>query len=235
MSPIKLSNIKLSVTLFIFFNVAFNYFKIQNQRSNLSDQNHENKTNASSKIIYIYLWTQIRSGSQLTGKLLSVNFDTFYIEEPVVELMLSQTKDNTQISPFLFDILNCEFNKYPKYQQRLSLLTYSHAKDVFKMKLENLLDQEWIIGLLSSFCRSSKYRLARIVYPSLEATAEIVRHNKYNVKVIFLTRDPRAVINSRSYLYSIINMSQVYNEHPCDKLETDIQAYIKLKMIYPHK
>ncbi|KAL7647167.1 UNVERIFIED_CONTAM: hypothetical protein RMT77_002425 [Armadillidium vulgare] len=218
------------MTISFIGNVNNNNIQIYENAVNLS-----NKYRNDSDVKIILLWTQIRSGSRFTGELLSIGSSTFYIDEPIAELRQSATRNmkTINISTFLDDILHCNYRKYREYYQIRELFLHTHTKEIFTMKSKNILSGDLLLGFDEEFCKTSKYRLCRIVIPSLRYSETLLEDEKY--KLIFLIRDPRAISNSKENLNEMRKTELVYQQNPCKKLYFDLMWYLKLRKRYPDR
>lgn len=183
-------------------------------------------------ITYAVLWTQIRSGSRFTGRILSFNFDLFYTEEPIRELFESGgEKENMNLTKFVSDILNCRFSLYPNYLKMRQNFLHYHTKDSQAIFYNFLKDSNLTVDYEEALCKFSKFRLTRIVISSFDVLQPLLEDNKINFRVIFLVRDPRAIFKSRRQVIATYGVNPILSYDPCEKLEKDIALTRKLDKI----
>lgn len=203
----------------------------------------------------ILLWTQKRSGSRLLGTLLSLGNSTFYIAEPVDafelhKIVQSYRFNNTHfnnvatptksdmkpknfvISNFLFNILMCGQDWKYLYKINIDVMGNTQSSEIEYLKYIKLMDDASTRQFELSLCRTSKTRLARIVFPPLNSIKKLLEDESIDLKLIYLVRDPRAVLNSRSkfrddYFKSV--------QHPCPKMLEDWKSFQQFKKLYPSK
>lgn len=176
------------------------------------------------KIKIVILWTQIRSGSRFTGKVLSSNFHSFYNEEPIRELYESKTKNIMSIDhgTFLQDILLCKFKLYPEYYKYRSQYIHFQTKDSQRIYYDILKYSNLTESFEESLCNSSKFRIARIVLSNFKILEKLLLDQTIDTKIVFLVRDPRAVLKSRDEIDSVYGKNEILSYHPCVKLKQDL-------------
>lgn len=90
----------------------------------------------------------------------------------------------------------------------------------------------WKNNNLTKSCYEAKYRVAKVLRLSAELVIELLLRNP-RLKVLYLYRDPRGIINSRQHLRSVNNKWMLTTdglaEGLCLKMEKDFVTFSKLK------
>ncbi|XP_031569286.1 carbohydrate sulfotransferase 5-like [Actinia tenebrosa] len=192
----------------------------QDLRRPKSSQNEQGKqTN-------LMIISQGRSGSSFIGQIFNHHPDVFYIYEPLHTLERVDNFDNfignntseynQRASMILEEIFNCSFRKSPylDYLSRPGHFRLSSrvlrsppfctreaenttAKEVFEKQLCSYLEPV----LLNQVCK--KYSVTvmkvlehRLIGRTLESLKPLLEMEEYDNKILYLVRDPRAVISS---------------------------------------
>ncbi|CAH1788376.1 unnamed protein product, partial [Owenia fusiformis] len=138
----------------------------------------------------VIIFTYRRSGSSFFAELFNQNPDVFYMFEP-----LKAIEDNYDIKdlpligpPFLRQIMDCHFHNNT-FLSQVKTMKYWNWKQIFRNM--NQLEE------VQNKCKHAKIVVAKII--RMENIAQIIPYFGKDTAIIFLTRDPRAILNSRNH------------------------------------
>ncbi|XP_070550518.1 carbohydrate sulfotransferase 1-like [Ptychodera flava] len=147
---------------------------------------------------------RMSSASSATGMLFSKRDDTFYVGEPGHMLCKTVFHKHTyidsadyleemqpQLCQFLGDMFSCDFSSHGYYVDQLNLKGVHPGRRSF-----GNLNYPITTAVLSKFCQSKHNIIAKVLRFS-DITPCLPTFQKYNVKFVFLARDPRGLITSR--------------------------------------
>lgn len=153
----------------------------------------------------ILLWTTWRSGSTFIGSLLAeASENTFYSYEPMMPLGVrihrNDTQDTRKAVQYLSDVLHCNHWKQGDIVRHLR----HHSAYMNQNKLLNSacrpVDRCSDPSFISSVCRNSSIHVTKVLRLALTWASELLEDPTLNLKIIYVTRDPRALIRSRRNL-----------------------------------
>ena len=166
--------------------------------------------------VKVLIFARWRSGSTFAGELFNRNENAFYIFEPLYtrglvphgvtyEQMVSKKSKDKEILPKFHQVLNdfytnCtvprdsirRFNRFNEHTDNLQFKGYSEEK--IRFELEKACEK------FDEVCQTYDIRASKTIrLKSLNHLPDSLkkRHFKNNLKVIFLTRDPRGIAKSR--------------------------------------
>lgn len=183
----------------------------------------------------VILLSYLGSGATVIGDLLSRKSDTIYFNDPTV--ILNDFKfDKAQLLKSLFD---CDFKneisrKYLEkiYSEKNSLgLFYAENPHFLRICRDLNLDLDECLEVekLSEICSGFQNRLIFTQSITLiEIQPLILNHN---IRLIFMTRDPRGLIYSRDFLSMDGNLTNP--EIVCEQLISDLELSQKISKFKP--
>lgn len=140
--------------------------------------------------IHALVWTQQRSGSTLTSRLLCAAPSSFCTMEPL-------RGREVQGSSLLSDIFKCHFSQRPLYfhdwmygQQTNDL----RVRDLCKKPFDGLCRTP---DVLDAVCRGSSANIVKVATVELDVAEPLLQKSSLAARVVHLVRDPRAVLASR--------------------------------------
>lgn len=174
--------------------------------------------------VFLLILTQIRSGSQITGRILNQIKDSFYTDEPVVEWgRLSFPRLPSKVMKLLQDIFSCRFSLRPKYYQQRIRPYFNHnfeTRYIANFYPELALDP----ALEDVLCNISSVRIIRSVLTEARVALDLLKEEP-NLRIIHLVRDPRASMHSRK----VLALKKRNYGTPCERFQTDILWILKIR------
>ncbi|KAF6033248.1 hypothetical protein EB796_008442 [Bugula neritina] len=156
----------------------------------------------------VLLVTYMRSGSTFTSEFFKGYPNSYYLFEPLRGLIPTKTRTHEELSvngnlegrstDLLADLLRCELDKAP-----LTSIAFSIRKMNDFLKACSVVEHESRLSCMqahSSSCLSSDMIAIKVIRAKLQWTRQLLENEKYqleNLKIVYLIRDPRAIINSR--------------------------------------
>ncbi|XP_042873361.1 carbohydrate sulfotransferase 6-like [Penaeus japonicus] len=185
----------------------------------------------------VVLWTGWRSGSSFLGKVLTRALDaTFYSYEPLhmygVKVMHDDDDAITRKAQTLLkDLILCRLERHPKhgyYLHQNEFLFDSCRREKSVRSASLCRNTSYVSGV----CRSADMNVIKVLRLSLKFARPLLRDDDLDVQVIYLVRDPRAVLSSRS-TKPWCQMSCRDPETICSLLEEDLKQASLLSKEYP--
>ncbi|XP_063592136.1 carbohydrate sulfotransferase 5-like [Penaeus indicus] len=181
----------------------------------------------------VLLWTQIRSGSSFTGRLLTLGTKTFYSEEPIRVYNHTLGRDTGAAVAFLKDILLCRFSRHLNYFKEYISWHYQDLKVKYLCQFESRLCSSPFT--YEAFCRAAPVVVVRVVALALTAFIPLLEEGELEPRVVHLVRDPRATLTSRR---SLPPGAHVYEEESnvtavCERYREDLVAAATLRQRFP--
>ena len=199
---------------------------------------------AGSEPLSILLISTWRSGSTFLAQLLQSHPGVFEHYEPFNYLGVRQIrsgKEAFQSQQMLHRLLDCKYSGLGPYLNHTKANLremQSYNKRVWKACNEgpNLLscaDSKF----LSEACKMFPIQLVKSVRLRLNLTQLLLNDHKLKVKVIFLVRDPRAIMNSRytSVKWCPTSPDCSSPEALCQDLEGDLKVAAAFEKLYPNR
>lgn len=193
----------------------------------------------------VLLWTQMRSGSSLVQKLLTVLSDTFRTEEPLREPLeeLKQRRTNFSVQ-LLSDVMQCRFPQQLKYFSK-----WMFGGQLNDDKVKHLCKNgNWPCSdptLTEAMCRAARLNLVRVVVAGLDYSIPLLEES-VGARVIHLVRDPRALLTSRAELEANKIVARPQNKTfftleekspatVCARYRRDLTAAMTIRQHYPNR
>jgi hypothetical protein len=200
----------------------------------------KNNISIKSTVPRVLILTYFRSGSSFMGDLLQQNPNSFYLFEPF-RYMSNGIRMHSNRSEEAINIINnmfrCKFKNLKKYIQWMT-----HDLNIL---IEN--------NYLWSVCGSSRVCFNKVIVENIcnRSLLQIMKmtriHMRYlenllpklndlNFHVIYLVRDPRGIIISRSKLDWGSDLEENLNiSNLCAEMKEDLNYFRKFETLYPQK
>ncbi|KAG7168735.1 carbohydrate sulfotransferase 1-like [Homarus americanus] len=190
----------------------------------------------------ILLWSQMRSGSMFTQKLLTALSCTFLSEEPLRDAGITDTHSSIKL---LRDILHCRFSQQSNYTQK-----WIHGHHTNERKFKTLCQDYGLLckdpAWMDDMCKGSCVNFVRVVKPEMGIVTSLLEDAALRTQLVHLVRDPRALLASRSYLEEGQEIIKLINgtfftrdeKEPakvCERYRQDLTAARLLLHHYPHR
>lgn len=192
----------------------------------------------------VLLVTTWRSGSTFLGQVLANHPAVFHHFEPFSYLGVRQVRsgrDAFQAQQLLHRLLDCQFNgqdEYLNYSHEHPSEMVGHNKGVWDAcKNGPNVNSCFNATFLSQACQMFPIQLVKTVRLRLNLTQLFLNDEKMNIKVIFLVRDPRAIMSSRYNSVSWCSDKPDCSspEILCSDLQGDLKVATALSQIYPDR
>ncbi|RXG52571.1 Carbohydrate sulfotransferase 1 [Armadillidium vulgare] len=219
------------VLLLPFLILGFVYIDILNTgysviKSYSSKQISADEINEQQRVLLV---SYFRSGSSWTGGLLSRSPNTFYVYEPLhLDDPLVPAGDQEMLRgnmrPRLEELFHCGISQqFLTHRKQFSpLYPKCSPKEKCTTNTEDLTKQ----------CTSSDFIIIKSVRYLLSEVEDLwILPSLQNIKVVWLVRDPRGVLNSLSHMEKSMKDRR---KNSCSKMREDIQSYQVLKFLYPN-
>ncbi|KAL7645168.1 UNVERIFIED_CONTAM: hypothetical protein RMT77_003546 [Armadillidium vulgare] len=168
-------------------------------------------------VTYIFLLSSLgRSGSSWIGGLLSSLKDSFYLYEPDYYFVIQQHKDiNTNNGiRWISEQISCEFDKDFESFLMVNWRQRHYLKPGQSLRFK---------------CLHSQYRILKTIRIRLETLKILFNPTHFaNLKVVYIVRDPRAVLTSRNRLGWRSDA-----EESCNIIGNDLKWFRQFKKDYP--
>lgn len=174
-----------------------------------------------------------RSGSTLLAQILSISNNSVLFFEPLSHYQkVPCFQDGSCIPDFMSSLFGCTFdNKFDAWLKGKGLFVgYYHpfVDRCFQWPKEGSTACRRRLDL-RSLCRSARVKVIKVIRSRLAWLAALL-NGKSNVKIIYLTRDPRG---------SLVSISRMgWDSHPfrrCAALIADLDAYSSLHTSHPKR
>ncbi|XP_042864217.1 carbohydrate sulfotransferase 3-like [Penaeus japonicus] len=186
-------------------------------------------------LLVLILSSLPRSGSTMLAEALSTLPGSVLFFEP---LWIQEKNDcinqESCVSKFLMDVFDCTYEEAFETWLRGKRLFFSFFHPEVRKCLQE--PKESVSKCTSqidvrSLCRDAPVRVMKVIRSKLVFLEDYIRDTDVNLKVIYLTRDPRGSLNSISKFKS-------WNQDPherCHSLEDDLATYELFSEIYPSR
>ncbi|KAL7633970.1 UNVERIFIED_CONTAM: hypothetical protein RMT77_015931 [Armadillidium vulgare] len=177
----------------------------------------------------VLLVSYFRSGSSWTGELLSRSPNTFYVYEPLhVDEALGPEEIRElyrgYMRPRLEELFHCGISQ--------QFLTHRSRYPALYPKCSSRENCSTNLKDLTKQCTSSDFVIIKSVRYLLSEVEDLwILPSLQNIKVIWLVRDPRGVLNSLSHMERTM---KVLRKNSCSKMREDIQSFQVLKFLNPN-
>jgi hypothetical protein len=214
------------------------------QRTSKFDQDFQSDDSQNaynnSKLPKVLILSYFRSGSSFLGDLLTVNSDTFYLFEPFYYIFSEFGKHeitNDETINLINPIFKCEYKKLINY------INWFEKRPAFLAKSKNFWNKCTKNKLCSNsdffgkICRESishVIKVARLRMKNLEVI--LPELNDLNIHIIYLVRDPRGILNSRTQLQWGEDSAKFQNiTYICEEIRDDLFYFHKFQTDHPER
>ncbi|XP_068229175.1 carbohydrate sulfotransferase 1-like [Palaemon carinicauda] len=189
----------------------------------------------------VILWSTWRSGSTFVGGLLAnAVTETFYSIEPLYSWKnVINSENNSATSSaqeFLHDLMHCRVQQ--KYMKQLFTLIWNpYYRDWNRYYTRKCRQLEACgnVTLLTQMCQEARIHVAKVVRLSLRWAWRLLEDENLDLKIVYLGRDPRAVLASRSFRGFCKQPSCNHPQTVCELLQDDLEVAAEMIRKYPHK
>ncbi|XP_071114899.1 carbohydrate sulfotransferase 1-like [Haliotis cracherodii] len=227
-------------------------FSTTGANANVALQETEAQIHTDTRVI---LLTYMRSGSTFTSELFQTHPDVFFMFEPLHTTWYYRPK----VIPYLHNYKRIYFDDMEKFIKdvkidtltkilqcqfkNLDILTliqehWHHSKTTKAYKLcttdqRGVAGIEKCISILTNACSRAKVNFIKTINLTIHEAEQFIDKDPH-LKMIYLVRDPRAILSSQMrYGEFVPNSLNSYSEMFCRTMLSDIQGYAKLKKIHP--
>ncbi|XP_068229173.1 carbohydrate sulfotransferase 3-like [Palaemon carinicauda] len=189
----------------------------------------------------IILWTTWRSGSTYTGELLANALpNTFYSIEPLhwwrVKIYHENNAATFMARRFLRDLLRCSVSQSYRRQVRyLSKLRFYMRANAFLSNSCKKPNQCKSTTFVNGVCRQANIHVMKLLRLSLKWAWPLLEDDDLDLQIIYLARDPRAVLNSRSTETWCMHKTCRDPMTVCSLFKDDLQEAKKMMLKFPRK
>lgn len=147
--------------------------------------------------------TSWRSGSTFIGEVLNALPGNYYHYEPLLDYDIVQIRGPPladEVFSRLKSLLSCHYfglDRYLEYGQNHTWL-FTHNDRLWE-KCEEKPHLCWLPEFLSPFCKLFPFQSMKVVRVRLALFEQLLKDPKYNVKILYLVRDPRGTLQSRKH------------------------------------
>ncbi|KAL7640429.1 UNVERIFIED_CONTAM: hypothetical protein RMT77_008704 [Armadillidium vulgare] len=236
--------------LFLFMSgLLFIYFSVFSGESTKYRMENHNPTNAnysstfSPKNNAIIIKTTWRSGSTFLYNIFDSHPDLFLHYEPLlpfgIRTFYEKSKHTNFYQSIVTSLLKCRYDKNYMAKIWRGIFTLLRNKKItkfcrFKTRAVNL-NHCYKKTILEEICKSYKWTGMKLIRLGMKFLMPILEDNTLNTYIIFLVRDPRAVMKSRMTSVSFCETSRdCYDPRKlCSDMEDDLKAYTELSKLFP--
>ncbi|XP_066990517.1 carbohydrate sulfotransferase 4-like [Macrobrachium rosenbergii] len=189
----------------------------------------------------VILWTTWRSGSTYLGELLANAVqDTFYSTEPLhywrVKMLHENNTETSLARAFLQELLHCRVSR--NFQKQIDYM----SRQDFYMRWNTFFSRRCrpmrLCGkrkFVNHMCRRAHIHIVKVLRLSLKWAWAVLQDNGLDLKIIYVARDPRAVLVSRARVGWCLSDTCRKPEVVCSLLEEDIKQAEKLAQSFPEQ
>lgn len=199
--------------------------------------------------------TTWRSGSTFLGEILNTMPGNFYHFEPLVNYGITVLRRPPHDEAAIYQVkqlLNCNYtnlNEYVRfgakhkfvynYNIRLWKYCYLHPGHPNRTEIRVQADDPRYCSnasFLSSFCKLFPLQSMKILRLRLALTEPLLEDPNLNVRILFLVRDPRALMLSRKHCtWCRGNLDCEHAQTVCDDMVLDYHTTKRFQLKYPHR
>ncbi|XP_068232384.1 carbohydrate sulfotransferase 1-like [Palaemon carinicauda] len=191
--------------------------------------------NPKKPLIIILLSSSGRSGSTLLSNLLITRRNSVLFFEPLYKTMNHKIDpchvNGTCVAQYLKSIAKCDYSDEFEDWFKRKKFFYSFFNLEISTCLEYATDENKCIGIdIRSRCRNSSVRIIKVIRCRVAWIEDLLKDDSLNIKVIYLTRDPRGTLAS----YRTRQWENSPSEQ-CTKMEEDMRNLERFAKLYPGK
>ncbi|XP_045625224.1 carbohydrate sulfotransferase 1 [Procambarus clarkii] len=195
------------------------------------------------KTLKVVIATTWRSGSTFLEELLASHSAVYNHYEPLLQFGLRQIRDGqdaVEAQKIIHDLLSCRYSGHEEYMKTAQNIKEMISRNVQLWNTCSIKD--WGDALcfnevfLTGACELFPWATMKIVRLRLKFLRPILEDSKLNAHIVYLVRDPRGVINSRTDTVNWCNTPDCSNpETLCSDMEADLTAALQLQEEFPGK
>ncbi|KAG0728670.1 Carbohydrate sulfotransferase 1 [Chionoecetes opilio] len=203
-----------------------------------SDQHHQ--VPPSTPPVRVLVSSTWRSGSTLLGEVLAAHPGAYYHYEPLLQYGLQQLGPSTtqgvqgEVEALLSGLLHCDYHNAHHY---LKFAFVNHDMFMRNVRLWSMCSAMprtkcYAPDTLSRLCSLFPVHVMKVVRARLELLAPLLADPR--VRLVWLVRDPRAVVNSRTSSVAWCQTRACSDPgYLCSDLTADFSTYLVLKETHP--
>ncbi|KAK8747518.1 hypothetical protein OTU49_016430 [Cherax quadricarinatus] len=195
------------------------------------------------KMLQVVIATTWRSGSTFLEELLESHSAVYNHYEPLLQFGLRQIRggeDSLEAQRIIHDLLSCRYSEHKQY-----LTTAQKIKEMISRNTRlwsTCSTKEWGDALcfndvfLKEACQLFPWATMKIVRLRLKFLRPLLEDENLNVRIVFLVRDPRGVMNSRTDTVKWCTAPDCSDPKAlCTDMEDDLEAALQLQKDFPGK
>nr|XP_027217679.1 carbohydrate sulfotransferase 5-like [Penaeus vannamei] len=244
-----------TAVVFIFLVVRYKLLEVRTDQ--LAKQVEEEEPNGASAVAaeeepvppprpskVVVLWTGWRSGSTFIGQLLTrASNSTFYSYEPLhmhgVQVLDEDSATTRSALAFLKDLLLCRLRHWQRRVAYLGNLGKYRSQNTFLRERCVRHRQQWGLcrnaSFVSEVCQSANLHVAKVLRLSLRWVRPLLDDRDIDLRVLYMVRDPRAVLSSRAAKSWCKSPSCRDPQTVCPLLAADLREADALAAEYPQR
>ncbi|XP_071521018.1 carbohydrate sulfotransferase 4-like isoform X3 [Panulirus ornatus] len=191
--------------------------------------------------LQIVIATTWRSGSTFLEELLSAHPAVYTYYEPLTQYGLHQIRDgddSVQAQKLIHNLLTCRFHGNDEYMVTVQRIKEMVSRNTLIWKICS--SKDWGNALcfndvfLKGACELFPWITMKIVRLRLKFLRPILEDKSLNARIVYLVRDPRGVINSRTDTVQWCKTKDCYDpQYLCSDMKDDLPAALKLQEDFP--
>ncbi|XP_067139246.1 carbohydrate sulfotransferase 3-like [Centruroides vittatus] len=176
----------------------------------------------------ILLITFLRGGSTFLGDLMQQNPKTFYFYEPLHFLGVRKkfnSYETSKIFNTLSHLFRCQFNETIEYNRYLPKYSFMFNQNKYLMSncKNTVLCRD--IKYHYKICSQSQSILMKVARLNLKDALVFLKQNSdLDIKLVYLSRDPRAILNSRKEMNWCTDVKCNTPFFLCNEMRSDLEA-----------
>uniref|UniRef100_A0A6A7FYK5 Carbohydrate sulfotransferase 1-like n=2 Tax=Hirondellea gigas TaxID=1518452 RepID=A0A6A7FYK5_9CRUS len=193
---------------------------------------------ANTPIVHIILASTWRSGSTLLGELLAAHPGVYYHYEPLMSYGVRQLTDNDAdaVNSLLSDLFKCDYRHQEEYLRFAFVNSDVFARNSRLWSMCTALPRSkcYAPDILAKICALFPIHLAKLVRVRLSLLERQLKDPR--IKIVWLVRDPRAVMNSRLSNVDWCKTSSCNDPATmCSSLYDDYITFLSFRDEFPNK
>ncbi|XP_076093192.1 carbohydrate sulfotransferase 1-like [Mytilus galloprovincialis] len=207
----------------------------------------ELKLPSKKSVTQVLLIGQMRSGSSFTGELFNQHPEAFYMFEPLRSLLQANITDKQSlmrsvkgypfvegVSNIMKGILECDFSQISSNILKNDFMLRSRQTaefyTCFRKNETSTKNFQKCLKLLTNKCEQSSLRVVKTIRMTTELAVTLLS-TLPNLKIVYLVRDPRAIIQSRMMLNLVVEHNiQTESTELCNRMDKDMYFIEKSTM-----
>ncbi|XP_047741183.1 carbohydrate sulfotransferase 4 [Hyalella azteca] len=204
------------------------------------DPQLEGKIPAAKQIVIVTTW---RSGSTFMEAFFDSHPAMFDIYEPLSQFGLQRARNGAQAAQaqaLITDLLQCKYESI-KYLDKIKVIDSMMDPTVHSFCNKSMWREDTCLHpeFLSKACQFFPWKILKIVRMDLGLLKPFLESPvSSDLRIIYLVRDPRAVIHSRRATVTWCKPTSVECYFPsvlCQDMDNDLESFKTLKKLYPDR